>query len=158
MLFPHGEDFAQENPFSLRCCHPWNKKPIIFILYLPQHQFQVKVTQKRVDGIYIFNILLSGFWWVCCSCFITSLIFNMQSHVTAEPHSQYTYPPFLAIGKEIFYRNVLNICWKLLFSLFKKNPTSKMFFLKSFMHLKYTCFSILHSRSLKYKSLLYFVM
>lgn len=33
-----------------------------------------------------------------------------------------------------------------------------MFLLKSFIQLKYTCFSIVHSRSLKYKSLLYFVM
>lgn len=33
-----------------------------------------------------------------------------------------------------------------------------MFLLKSFIQLKYTCFSILHSRSHKYKSLLYFVM
>lgn len=49
----------KQNPFSLRCCQLWNKQAIIFILYLLQHQFQVKVTHKLVA-----ESISSIFTWV----------------------------------------------------------------------------------------------
>lgn len=82
-------------------------------------------------------------------------MFHMQTNITAQ---SYICSVYLSLFCPFERKYFTGMSWHLVktvtFSLFIKKPTSKMFLLKKFYTIKIYMLCILHSRSLKYKSLL----